>query len=1057
MLTRGNSGKSRYPIISIVSTLTAVFIFASPALQAQENTATDDDVFELSPFVVDSSSETGYRATQTLAGTRITTNLRDVPAQVDVMTVEFLEDVGAVNVEDAMLYSLNAENVQEYVNTVDNQTAGVTELNGGSRVRGLGSPSLTRDYFSTYFQTDNYNSSSITFNSGPNAILFGLGSPAGIVNQDSQLAYFNDKTRIEFRADSENSYRGSFLVNRDVIEDKLAIAVAGLYEDRENWKKPSYDRKKRIYATFTYKPFKNTTIRASYEAITRNANNPRNSALRDGVTPYLEWREAKMSELGISDPFDPRLYWAPGDSYGSDTPFKRTDSVNWLITGAHEPIPEEFLLGSFTGRSGLILGNPPSGDRYQSTNHATSRRPRDLPGVHPADNIPRSLDESIYPYDINVGGSTRVNQGGDIILASLDQRITDNFHINLAYHREDFDRWYLDLIRGDSQRLQIDVNRYLPQKNKSTDAPVLNPNRGRYYMEGWGKADESERTMEDARATASYKLDFSQRDGWMKWLGTHNFTGLVDYSKREEGTQAGRTVLYPDENGLWPEGLNIRGSGSGTTHFRWNHYVYLDDPNDPNGTRFTHDSNTDVGELLSEPFAGYDSVHITPWPDPDLGYSYWSGGTWRTNEIQGRAIAVQSSFWNNRIVATYGRRVDDYKTQEVSTERNLDTPEPYDDREQYYGNYSPSLDNPDIDDSATNDQYGVVFHAMPWLSVFYNESTNSSIGAPGLNVLDGSLLPPSSGEGSDYGLILDLFEGKMLLKVNWFENTQTRNPSAQFSDLRWDVRGVENKLIGWQENPDIPTPAGITWDPPTTWDPYTDNADALRANPLSDLKSTGTEYSLTFNPTRNWRIRLSAAETESVETNIAPRWQQYVAERFPYWEQFYDLAWQGGLPAEEGEETFGDRVEADVFAAGIDLIETAEGRVSDRLSKWRVNLTSSYEFSDGWLDGWTFGGSVRYRSKRSIGFPLTTVDGEEIFDITNPWYGRGEKNFDAFITYRTKMKMLGKDVNVRFQLNIQNVFDDRELLPQKAYTNGEVAMYRIQAPRLFTFSTRFDF
>jgi hypothetical protein len=1053
------SFKPARPLVRLAGAALTAFAVGCPPAIAQEAESSEQDVIELSPFVVDASSETGYRATQTLAGTRISSNLKDIPAQVDVMTAEFLDDVGAVTVEEAMLYSLNAENTQEYANNVSgNQTDGVIGLNSGSRVRGLGNASRTRDYFATYFQTDRYNSGGVTFNSGPNAILFGLGSPAGIMNQDSQQAYFNDRTRLEFRVDSENSYRGNFLVNREIIDGKLAVAVAGLYEDQELWKKPSFDRKKRAYGTFVYKPFKKTTIRASYEAITRNANRPRNTAMRDGVTPYLEWREAKMQELGITDPLDPRLYWAPGDPRDDSTPFLIESGVNLLITGSYEPIPEEFLLGSFVGKFGRILDtNSVLPETYRTTDAVKARRPRDLPGVHPADNIPRSLDDSIFPYDINVGGATRVDQSGDIILASLEQEITDNFFIQLAYHRETFDRFYVDLIRGDAQELRIDVNRYLPQERDSTEEPVLNPNRGRYYVENWGKGEERKNDIEDYRATATYRLDFTDRDGWMKWLGSHNITALVDYSKREEGNQGGRTTLYYDENGQWPAGVPIFSRGTSSAHFRLTHRVYLDDPNDPNGSHFTHHPDKDATVLNSEPFAGYDSVHITTYPDPELGLSYWDGGKWQTNEVKGQAMAVQSAFWNNRIIATYGRRKDDFKTQEVSTTRAVDAPDPYDDRQIYYGLISPSLDDPDIDDSATNDQFGVVFHALPWLSVFYNESTNSSIGNPGLNVVDGKLLPPSSGEGTDYGIILDLFEGKFTMRVNRFENTQLRTRSQQFDGLKWSVKSIETKLMNWELNEGVDPPAGVPWDPPTTWDPYFSNEDTQRANVLSDLESTGTEITLTYNPTRNWRIRLSAAKTESVETNIGANWQEYVAERQPYWENFYDRAWDGGNVAEPGEPTFGEEVETSVYAEYIDLIAVADGRASDRLSKYRVNLTTSYNFKEGRLKGWTVGGSYRFRSKRSIGYPLIDVNGTDVFDIENPYFGKGEKNIDAFITYNTKLKFLGKNVRARFQLNIRNVFDDRELLPQRAYTNGEISQYRVQAPRTFILSTRFEF
>jgi hypothetical protein len=49
------------------------------------------EVIELSPFTVNTDRDVGYQAENTLAGSRLNTNLRDTPASVSVFTKEFLE------------------------------------------------------------------------------------------------------------------------------------------------------------------------------------------------------------------------------------------------------------------------------------------------------------------------------------------------------------------------------------------------------------------------------------------------------------------------------------------------------------------------------------------------------------------------------------------------------------------------------------------------------------------------------------------------------------------------------------------------------------------------------------------------------------------------------------------------------------------------------------------------------------------------------------------------------------------------------------------------------
>jgi outer membrane receptor protein involved in Fe transport len=81
---------------------------AATPLTAQE-TAPEEEVFELSPFVVDATDHQGYLATSTLAGTRIRTNLADLGAAISVVTQEFMEDIQATDAGTLMAYVTNTE------------------------------------------------------------------------------------------------------------------------------------------------------------------------------------------------------------------------------------------------------------------------------------------------------------------------------------------------------------------------------------------------------------------------------------------------------------------------------------------------------------------------------------------------------------------------------------------------------------------------------------------------------------------------------------------------------------------------------------------------------------------------------------------------------------------------------------------------------------------------------------------------------------------------------------------------------------------------------------
>jgi outer membrane receptor for ferric coprogen and ferric-rhodotorulic acid len=72
-----------------------------PAAPAAPPTANPAETIELSPFVVTETGETGWVATETLGGTRLRTNFKDVPNQLETLTKEFMEDLAVTSLDEA--------------------------------------------------------------------------------------------------------------------------------------------------------------------------------------------------------------------------------------------------------------------------------------------------------------------------------------------------------------------------------------------------------------------------------------------------------------------------------------------------------------------------------------------------------------------------------------------------------------------------------------------------------------------------------------------------------------------------------------------------------------------------------------------------------------------------------------------------------------------------------------------------------------------------------------------------------------------------------------------
>ncbi|HNY42829.1 MAG TPA: TonB-dependent receptor plug domain-containing protein, partial [Bryobacteraceae bacterium] len=178
--------------------------------------ATEEEVVVLSPFEVTADSQNGYTATDTLAGTRIRTDLRDVGSSLSVITKGFLQDVGATNSATLLQYTTNTEvsgTLGTYAGLGNGQTLSETNTlrNGGAnqRVRGLAAADTTRDFFTTDIPWDSYNVERVDIQRGANAIMFGLGSPAGIINASVNNAGFTNKGQAEFRYGIYGSERSS--------------------------------------------------------------------------------------------------------------------------------------------------------------------------------------------------------------------------------------------------------------------------------------------------------------------------------------------------------------------------------------------------------------------------------------------------------------------------------------------------------------------------------------------------------------------------------------------------------------------------------------------------------------------------------------------------------------------------------------------------------------------------------------------------------------------------------------------------------------------------------
>ena len=258
---------------------------------------TGEEPTVLSPFVVDAAEDKGsYKANSTLAGTRVRTDLKDVASAITVVTAQFLQDTGATNASDLLVYTPSTE-VAGLRGNFSGVAGGAvfTEntVSATTRVRGLDSADNTRDYFLSDIPWDSFDIGRVDLQRGPNSILFGTGSPAGIINVSTNGAAFNNSYNVTNRFDEYGSLRDSATINQEIIPGVLAIRLSALEDDEKYEQAAAFNNTTRYYGAFRFDPKlfgkdSHTSIRGNFEHGKQTSDNPRDIPPDDEITPWFQ-------------------------------------------------------------------------------------------------------------------------------------------------------------------------------------------------------------------------------------------------------------------------------------------------------------------------------------------------------------------------------------------------------------------------------------------------------------------------------------------------------------------------------------------------------------------------------------------------------------------------------------------------------------------------------------------------------------------------------------------------------------------------------------------------
>jgi len=237
------------------------------------------DPLVLTPFTVSTDRDNGYAANETLAGTRMRTNLRDVGASLTVLTPEFMQDLAANSLDKALLYTPSVDSVEG--DNVDPNRASGQFLRFGTgqqySIRGFvsnsGEQGLSHDFFSALESNDVYNLERITLSRGPNALLIGVGNPQGAAVTTTKRAQLTKrKTQVQAQYDRWSSRRVALDHNQPLVPGRLALRLNLLHDEKREFRLYEGRKQERLTFGVTAQPFRNTTITANHESYSIKRN-----------------------------------------------------------------------------------------------------------------------------------------------------------------------------------------------------------------------------------------------------------------------------------------------------------------------------------------------------------------------------------------------------------------------------------------------------------------------------------------------------------------------------------------------------------------------------------------------------------------------------------------------------------------------------------------------------------------------------------------------------------------------------------------------------------------
>ena len=247
--------------------------------------ASADQTVVLSPFTVAAKHDYGYQASTSITATGIGTAIADIPANINVITSDFLLDTGI----DELRYAVNN------VSSVDTDNRALDRYNN-LNVRGLPAPIQQSAFDNAFLSMENV--ARIEIIKGPAAVFNGNVLPGGVINVIKAEPEFNSSGYLDVRYGSFDYFKAALRDTGSIIPNVLAYNVYASFKTKKDADQYTFDHEKFLSGGLKWAPVPKLVSlldfeveNESYEGIPeeQSGSNPAFiAAVNAGTVPYLQ-------------------------------------------------------------------------------------------------------------------------------------------------------------------------------------------------------------------------------------------------------------------------------------------------------------------------------------------------------------------------------------------------------------------------------------------------------------------------------------------------------------------------------------------------------------------------------------------------------------------------------------------------------------------------------------------------------------------------------------------------------------------------------------------------